>query len=62
MFIEYHSVADPRSIGHYYNVGWSDRLKTSFELNPVTKGKQDWTHHRENWHQKRLLKCTQNCI
>ncbi len=26
--------------GHYNNVGCSARLKTSFELNPVTEGKQ----------------------
>ncbi len=25
----------------YYNVGCSARLKTSFELNPVTEGKQE---------------------
>ncbi len=24
--------------GHYNNVGYSARLKTSFELNPVTEG------------------------
>ncbi len=26
--------------GHYNNVGSSARLKTSFEINPVTEGKQ----------------------
>ncbi len=26
--------------GHYYNVGYSARLKISFQLNPLTKGKQ----------------------
>ncbi len=28
--------------GHYNNLGYSDKLKTSFELNSVTEGKQ-WT-------------------
>ncbi len=27
--------------GHFINVGWSARLKTIFELNPVTEGKQE---------------------
>ncbi len=29
---------------HYNNVGYSARLKTSFELNPVTEGKQGTFH------------------